>query len=156
MEEEDITLSPARRCSQAERTSLNDLILEWRDEHYASKAKANHMLTRQWIISDSSISTLVSKAHKIVNARESELNSAFVRSLISWMTDPGTMESLVSLLLDFRAAFRGRHQQRKRANVDGDGSPRPRNRKPVEEPIPNLFLHQYVPIICICSLSHPQ
>ncbi|KAH9858436.1 hypothetical protein C2E23DRAFT_855301 [Lenzites betulinus] len=128
--EDPVNLSPSRRCSQAERASLKDILLDWRDVRWSTIANDNPFLSWQWVLDDENIDILVSKAHKIVNA--SAIDAALVRSLIAWITDAENMRLLVAVLNDFRTAFRSRSdKQRKKANTSRwprDGSPTPSSR----------------------------
>lgn len=131
-DDDHITLSPSRRCSQAERTSLEDILRNWRDQYWSSIAQDNPFLSWHWVLDDESISTLVSKAHKLVNAPS--IDTALIRSLIPWISDPETMSSLLAVLHDFRDTFRERSdKQRKKPNTTRtmrDDSPTPTARQP--------------------------
>lgn len=155
-DEDNITLSPSRRCSQAERSSLDDILHNWRDQYWHSIAKDNPFLPWRWVLDDESISVLVSKAHKLVNA--ASIDTALIRSLIPWISDPDTMSSLPAVLHDFRAAFRERSdKQRKKASTTHskrDESPTPASRRSqpaagdMKSQVPADLMHRYASLFC--------
>lgn len=116
-------------------------------------------LSYHWVLDDEIIRVLVAKAHKIVNVRPPKMvDATLVRSLITWITTPETMTSLLVLLNDFRDAFLKRAEedsQHKRANIRYDGSPTPQSRRPTGSApdIPLEYMHKCVSALLELSPS---
>ncbi|KAI1790168.1 P-loop containing nucleoside triphosphate hydrolase protein [Ganoderma leucocontextum] len=146
VEDNSATLSPSRQCSKAERAVLDDILHDWRSTRWRAMAPSNKFLSYHWVMDDDNIGKLVHKAHLLVNAPE--LNAELIRTLICWITTPETMASLVAVLHDFRTAFKGRTEgRRKKANTRRvtqarDGSPTLQSR--TVKGVPSGFIHTCV------------
>ncbi|KAH6908481.1 hypothetical protein BKA70DRAFT_1222683 [Coprinopsis sp. MPI-PUGE-AT-0042] len=78
-EADEEVVSPMR-CSTAERENLRIMLTAWRDREWAKIEADNPFLSREWILTDEDVKTLVSKAHLVVNAFRRD--AASVRRII--------------------------------------------------------------------------
>ena len=132
-----ITTSPSRRCSEAERDNLREMLHTWRDSYWRSIRAENPLLSWHWVLDEETIGLLVTKAHRVVNQKQ-EVTEALVRDLVTWVWDDRTMEGVVGVLEAFRVGFRARAdaKRKKPRTVVGEEAPVSREQSPTHQPKP--------------------
>lgn len=74
------TIRPSLQCSGAERATLKEGLVEWRDLFWASAKATNPFLSREWVLSTKNITRLVEKTTLILNT--TSINKEFIASII--------------------------------------------------------------------------